>query len=173
MFSKLRKSKAFTIIELLVVIAIIGLLAVLILTRLNAARAKARNATRKANLREIQNALELYADDHGQRYPSQNTWSEISSSSLPGALVTDYMASIPDDPFATSGQEWHYLYITNTNLGGSGPPNDTRYCLATTLETEGGTEGQNSPPDWGSGTPGESSGCTKQEAVPCNYYVCN
>jgi prepilin-type N-terminal cleavage/methylation domain-containing protein len=61
-------SKGFTLIELLVVIAIIGVLASTVLTSVNSARIKARDARRKADLRQISLALELYYDAYGA-YP--------------------------------------------------------------------------------------------------------
>lgn len=61
-------SKGFTLIELLVVIAIIGVLASTVLASVNSARIKARDARRKADLRQITTALELYYDTYGA-YP--------------------------------------------------------------------------------------------------------
>ncbi len=60
--------KGFTIIELLVVISIIGTMSSIVLSVLNNAQAKARDSKRVQMLTEIQKALELYYDDHGQ-YP--------------------------------------------------------------------------------------------------------
>jgi prepilin-type N-terminal cleavage/methylation domain-containing protein len=57
--------KGFTLIELLVVISIIALLSSIVLAALQEARAKARDAVRKNDLRQIANALELYRSDHG------------------------------------------------------------------------------------------------------------
>jgi len=56
------KAKGFTLIELLVVIAIIGVLASIAMTSFGSARAKARDAKRVADLRQIQTALQLYFD---------------------------------------------------------------------------------------------------------------
>ena len=66
-----RYTRAFTLIELLVVISIIGLLASVILTSLNTAREKARNAAYLSQLREYRKALELYYADN-DRYPLIN-----------------------------------------------------------------------------------------------------
>jgi prepilin-type N-terminal cleavage/methylation domain-containing protein len=62
------KQKAFTLIELLVVISIIGLLASIALVALGSARAKARDAKRVADLKQVSTALELFYDAYG-RYP--------------------------------------------------------------------------------------------------------
>src|SRR3990167_4664228 len=65
----LKNKKGFTLIELLVVIAIIGVLSTVVLSQLNEARAKARDARRISDLKNIQIALELYRHNNGF-YPS-------------------------------------------------------------------------------------------------------
>jgi len=54
------RKRGFTLIELLVVIFIIGLLATLIIVNVNAARGRARDSKRKADLRAYQTAVEMY-----------------------------------------------------------------------------------------------------------------
>ena len=54
-----KDKKAFTLIELLVVIAIIGLLSTLSIIALNSARAKARDAKRISDVKQMQVALEM------------------------------------------------------------------------------------------------------------------
>jgi prepilin-type N-terminal cleavage/methylation domain-containing protein len=66
----MKTQKGFTLIELLVVIAIIGILSAVTLASLNTARAKARDATRKNDVRQIGIALQMWAIDNGDMYES-------------------------------------------------------------------------------------------------------
>jgi len=56
-------TRGFTLIELLVVISIIGLLSSIVLASLNSAREKAAVASIISNVREVEKALYLLADD--------------------------------------------------------------------------------------------------------------
>src|SRR6056297_2839321 len=66
------KKKGFTLIELMVVVAIMGLLAALAVISLNNARARARDARRISDVKQVQTALELYYLDNHQ-YPDTPT----------------------------------------------------------------------------------------------------
>ena len=102
----------FTLIELLVVIAIIAMLASIILASLGAARIKARDARRIADLRQLQTAIEEYIGDNA------------SSPETLAALVPQYIQSQPYDP-SRSAANGAYAY---GNLGGD------HYCIAANLE---------------------------------------
>ena len=99
-FLNLKSSFGFTLIELLIVIAIIGVLATILLANFIGVRQRSRDAQRKADLRQIQSAIELYKADQGT-YPLPPLYSAscLPSSPLkdPGGTVT-YMKKIPCDP---------------------------------------------------------------------------
>lgn len=121
------EKRGFTLIELLVVIAIIGLLASIVLASLNSARKKSRDARRLADLKQIQNAMELYANDNGGTYPdvaAAGTAEAITTLAAAG-LGTSFIPAIPDDPL---GGTVHYHWVTPTNS------NTTQYCLGANLE---------------------------------------
>jgi prepilin-type N-terminal cleavage/methylation domain-containing protein len=61
----MKNNKGFTLIELLVVIAVIGLLASVIMVSLNSARSKAQDAKIRAELNQVQIAMEMYYDQYG------------------------------------------------------------------------------------------------------------
>jgi prepilin-type N-terminal cleavage/methylation domain-containing protein len=65
-----RRIPAFTLIELLVVIALIAILAALLFGSLSAVRDRARLTTCAANLRNIGQAIVMYAAEHDGSVPS-------------------------------------------------------------------------------------------------------
>jgi prepilin-type N-terminal cleavage/methylation domain-containing protein len=71
-FPKNPKNKGFTLIELIVVIAIIGVLGSVVMSSLNSARAKSRDARRKIDLQQIRTAINMYYNDHGNYFNSNS-----------------------------------------------------------------------------------------------------
>lgn len=63
------RAGGFTIVELLVVIAILGLLTMLILPALGAARERSKTAQCASKLRQIGTAVHLFTQDNDQRIP--------------------------------------------------------------------------------------------------------
>lgn len=117
-----KKKAGFTLIELLVVIAIIGLLASVVLVALNNARSKARDTKRRADLKQITTALDLYYHDNGG-YPTTGgaNWGNCSgfgSHGTSGAngwipnLAPTYISDLPLDPKPIEPSQC-YLYMSN------------------------------------------------------------
>jgi len=128
--------KGFTLIELLVVIAIIALLSTLSVVALNSARAKARDARRVSDIKQIRTALEMYFDQH-MAYPAVGATSTLgmaSSSCLTssgwtttvGCTGTVYMQNVPDDP-----QNPNKIYTYGVGTGNS------TYTISYALENGG------------------------------------
>ncbi|MEI7452026.1 MAG: LamG-like jellyroll fold domain-containing protein [Candidatus Falkowbacteria bacterium] len=111
-----KKRSGFTLIELLVVIAIIGILATIAVVALQNARAKARDARRIADVKQVQTALELFFNDQ-QRYPTTAEFNAGSIFSTTTNGTTTYMAKIPvaptpnDNTCATADN--NYTYTSN------------------------------------------------------------
>jgi len=121
----MKKEKGFTLIELLVVISIIGVLAGLASFNFQQARERSRDVQRKSDLKQVQNALEVYKNDQRiQAYPDTGTW---ESDLIDG----EYMKAIPTDPREqrTDGSWIDYVYTLNAG-------NSLEYTLITCLENE-------------------------------------
>jgi type II secretory pathway pseudopilin PulG len=106
-----------------VVIAIIGLISSVVLSSLNTARAKSRDAKRLSDFTALRSALALYASDNNGNYPSSGGgWRGVcpgfGGHSTTGAggyipsLAPTYISVLPTDP-KPIGTGNCYLYNSN------------------------------------------------------------
>lgn len=97
----INKERGFTLVEILVVVLIIVAMSGILLGTLNSGgiRSKSRDNQRKADLRRIQTALELYYQTN-RHYPGDSSWIMISSSSsvMRDLVNGNFIDSIPSDP---------------------------------------------------------------------------
>ncbi len=113
-----KKNRGFTLIELLVVIAIIGILSSIVLVSMGGARKSARDGVRKADMRQLITAQEMYNGTEDAYYPL---------ATYP-ASITTYMPKTPVDP-TNSGA---YIYKTISNVGVT-----DKFCYYAALESGG------------------------------------
>lgn len=101
----------FTIIELLVVVAVIGILSAIIITSFTEVRQKSRDTERLSDVREIEKALNLYYNSHGQFPISVSELVITSNDALSLALENDgVISNAPIDPLHST---YTYRYQTN------------------------------------------------------------
>lgn len=138
------KIKGFTLVEVLVVISVIALLASVVLVAMNDTRMKSRDVKRKADLRVIRNALELYYDANGQ-YPQIAKWATSEATTydngtkwaLLRSALAPYISALPGDPrpMGTAGPwtngNYHYAYSSTSS---------SVYDLVAQLENHGDPE---------------------------------
>ena len=116
LFAKNNK-KGFTLIELLVVIAIIGLLSSVVLVSMTNTRRSARDSRRKADMRQIITAQEMY-------YGALDAYYTNTGATWPTAIST-YMTKTPTDPGTNT-----YVWINNTT-------DAQKFCAYATIEAGG------------------------------------
>jgi prepilin-type N-terminal cleavage/methylation domain-containing protein len=124
-------NKGFTLMELLIVVAIIGLLASMILVGLSSFRTRGRDARRVADVKQVQNGLEIY-------YAKENKYPDVQYSGIPGEgadiswnamieaiRIADIgITQVPQDPLGVSRS---YAYSTE-------PGNPQSYVIGVALE---------------------------------------
>ena len=111
-----KKKAGFTLIELMIVIAIIAILAAILVPNFLKARAQGQLTACKSNCKNLATALEMYASDHGGRYPLSGDFKVRLTSG-------NYLKVIPTCPAAGSDT------YTSTFSSRQTPDSFTFYCV--------------------------------------------
>lgn len=122
-------TRGFTLIELLVVIAIIGILASVVLASLSDARASARDAARLSEVKQLQTALELYANANNNNYPCIRESATCLTTNSNAVLRRGTMSA--SDISVTRGTNFRSDIGSYLDLG---PLQDTTINIPTTLQ---------------------------------------
>ncbi len=102
-----KTQSGFTLIELLVSISIIAILTSLLTVNFIGARQRGRDGQRKANLYNIQSALELYRSDNEQ-YPTTADFPTCGHALTNPTSGATYMQKVPCDPLSSATS---YKYV--------------------------------------------------------------
>jgi len=137
-----KRRKAFTLVELIIVIIILGILAALAIPQFVTSTTEAQEATLKANLQVMRNAINLYYHQHRSTYPgavkTDGTGTATVDADNPDAFVkqltsftndmgkisatldrTNYpcgpyiMTAIPASPVSRTGTSVNVVKVTN------------------------------------------------------------
>lgn len=151
------KQRGFTLIELLVVIAIIAILSTVVMSGINSARAKSRDARRISDIKMLQKGLELYMNTCGG-YPvipasGTGVYADIAAGGLEpsvydgtcdgstGQTLGDFMPVLPVNP-TPGGADYQYCSMVEggTPVEASCDSSESAsYQITFTLESETGS----------------------------------
>jgi prepilin-type N-terminal cleavage/methylation domain-containing protein len=98
--NRTNKTKGFTLVELLVVIGIIALLISILLPSLNRARETANRVKCASNLRQVGQAIQLYANENRGAYP--RAFYNVGSATASGGFTVTNAGFGQSDPFGGS-----------------------------------------------------------------------
>jgi prepilin-type processing-associated H-X9-DG protein/prepilin-type N-terminal cleavage/methylation domain-containing protein len=117
-----KNKKAFTLVELLVVIGVVALLISILLPALNKARRAANSVACGSNMRQVGQALFIYANDHQGRLPYAGITFDSGNHVTWDGLLFQYLGSDPAGRIALGGNIRPLTYGPNNGILIHNPP---------------------------------------------------
>lgn len=112
-----KSQRGFTLVEVLVAVGIISVLASVVIFNIQAGKEKARDAQRISDLQQLQVALRLYKDVHGE-YPTEQDLIGFSDGDEVEDNVMPYVGAPINDPLYNPSQfQYLYVYIPDQSCG--------------------------------------------------------
>ena len=131
-----KKSRGFTLIEILIVIAMIAILTTIIIAYLSAAKTRGRDAKRIADIKQMEQLLEVY---FSSCYAYPNSLSQLTTDCSGNTIIV----AVPKDP---KGTQYSY-YVTNNS--------PVHYHVCATLELSASGTGKSGQSNTTSGISGD------------------
>lgn len=135
---KYKKNKlvtGFTLVELMVVVTIIGILAAVGMASFSQTGKKSRDATRKADLETVRQALMLYQADNGC-FPASGTIDATAYDAMMIVIKDDYLAGDAiRDPKDSGDYKYAYGAMATANCAGG----SSEFTLYANSEVTGDT----------------------------------
>lgn len=145
------KKKGFTLVELLITVSVVAILSAIVISSLDSARERSRDAQRQTDLRTMEAALALYKNKYGVYPESCNgptTGTTPVWSGQPGTdheclsssnryiiqLAPEFIPQLPSDP-RLNGDDSGYVYAVNAERS------VYKLMVLNTVETEIVSEG--------------------------------
>jgi len=93
-----KKTAAFSLVELVIVIVIIGVIAAIAVPRIGRGAKGAAESAVRANLAPRRNAIDLYAVEHGGKFPASDTGDDATDFVDQMTKKTDVNGAVGTDP---------------------------------------------------------------------------
>ena len=162
-----KAKKGFTLIELIIVIAIIGILTALIMPNFMAGRIRARDSAKKADLRSLKQALQMYYNDY-QTYPASFNGLYIMGCGVDGTSSCNSKTFKTEPP----NQVIYMKTIPGTEMRYHKDASSDSYILQIELENESDEDIATSRSNCSQACTDNNSPCCAPTAGENYYCVC-